>query len=294
MNAHQVLTKHEKSDKLNICKEILEVLNTIILCISEYKDIDNLAEFVNGTSYNVIYDIEACIDADAAFVITDSRDTANRAKEKHMGFAAYLNELSKEESFPDALYCVETISDISDETLNRMYLRFMELPWIICETERTIIREITLNDIDDLYRIYSNGETNRYIENLYENREDEIEFTKAYIQNQYRFYEYGMWVIIEKSTGKLIGRAGLSDREGYDTTEIGFVFDRNCWGKGYAYEVCRRIMDYARDELNMEKLISFTYHENERAKNLLERLSFSYVGEREINLGMYSMFTVAL
>lgn len=270
------------------------MLKTVILCVSEYKDFDDVSSFAKNTSYDVIYDIEECPDEDYAFLITDSRNIANRAKEKGIGFAAYLNDVSREESFPDALYCVETISDIPDESLNRMYLRAMNMPWTICETERTVIREITVYDLDELYRIYNDNETNRFIENLYENREEELEFTKAYIQNQYRFYEYGMWVVIDKTSGKLIGRAGLSDRDGYNTTEIGFVFDRMYWGKGYAYEVCSRIMEYAKEELNMTKLLSFTYHENERAKHLLERLSFSYVGEREINLGMYSMYEAKL
>ena len=47
-----------------------------------------------------------------------------------------------------------------------------------------------------------------YMEGLYE-YEEELEYQKAYIENMYRFYGYGIWLVFEKKTGTLIGRAGV-------------------------------------------------------------------------------------
>lgn len=266
------------------------MLKTIVLEISEYREKDDSLSFIEQSSYEMETDIEKVSDPYSAFLITDSRNCANRAKEKRIGFAVYLNSNSEALDFSDALYCVENICELSDAAVERMYLRYIGLPWTILETKRCIVREITVDDLDDLYRIYADEETSRYIEKLYENKDDEIAFTKAYIANQYRFYEYGMWVVIDKETSTLIGRAGITDREGFENTELGFIFDKSKWGQGYAYEVCSAIIDYAKDNLLIEKLNSFTMPDNKRAKALLNRLNFQYVGDKEIDSGLFCMF----
>lgn len=256
-----------------------EMLDTVIIEINKYKEADSLADLIKGTAYDVLTDIEEVANPLNAFVLTDSRDKANRAKEKGIGFALYLNGENSYNDFPDALYCIESINDIEDKTLNRMYLRYIGEPWTIITTDRCIVREIKVEDVDDLYAIYEDEETSKYIEPLYEDKNDEIEFTKAYISNQYRFYEYGMWVVLDRETNKLIGRAGVTVRDGFDIPEIGFIFEKSYWGKGYAYEVMMGIMQYVKEEFGMESLISFTKPENERAKKFLEKLGFIGLGQ---------------
>lgn len=268
------------------------MLKTVILIIDKLNKCDSGLE---SRRYNIVSNFDEFTgEKDEAFLITDSRRACDIASKKGIGFALYLTESGNSESFPDALYCIENLSEMSDEIIERMQLRSLNRPWTILTTKRCIVREITLDDIDDLYKIYSDEETKLYIEDLYPDKAEEIEFTREYILNQYRFYEYGIWVVIEKSTNKLIGRAGLSDRDGYDTTEIGFIFDRNYWGQGYAYEVCSAITEYAKEELMMEKLISFTKKENLRSIHLLERLGFSFSETKNLELGCFNMYVKKL
>lgn len=142
-------------------------------------------------------------------------------------------------------------------------------------TDRLIIREITLDDIDELYDIYADEEVTKYIDNLYENREDEIEFTKAYIKNMYGFYEYGMW-IVQKKDGKVIGRAGISNREvdGESELEIGYLIGKPYQRRGYGYEAVSAIVNYAFDELEAEKLNCFIREGNHTSEKFAERLGF--------------------
>lgn len=264
------------------------MLKTVILIIEKLNENDL---GLKSDRFNIAYGFDEFIgDKEEAFLITDSRRACDIASKKGIGFALYLTESGNSESFPDALYCIENLSEMNDDIIERMQLRAHNKPWTILTTARCIVREITLDDIDDLYNIYSDEDTKRYIEDLYPNKEEEIEFTREYILNQYRFYEYGIWVVIEKSSGKLIGRAGLSDRDGYDTTEIGFIFDKKYWGQGYAYEVCSAITKYAKEELLMEKLISFTKKENLRSIRLLERLGFSFLESKNLELGSFNMY----
>lgn len=271
------------------------MLNTLIIDVSEFNKEDDINAFTNATCYKIICSFEQFSgNVDEVFMITDSRNNADKAKEKGIGFAVYLNSNSSEESFTDALYCVERISDTSDEVIHRMFLRYKGLPWAIFETDRCIVREITLDDIDDLYVLYSDSETKQYIEDLYAEKVQEITFTKEYIANQYRFFEYGIWVVIDKATEQLIGRAGLSDRAGFSSVELGFIFRKDYWGKGYAYEVCSEILRYAKKTLAFDRIISFTMDENKRAIDLLDRLDFEYVGMEHIDLGEFRMYSIDL
>ena len=74
------------------------------------------------------------------------------------------------------------------------------------------MRELELSDLDALFSMYAEPGMTDYMEGLYE-YEEELEYQKAYIENMYRFYGYGMWLVFEKKTGTLIGRAGVEHRE---------------------------------------------------------------------------------
>ena len=267
------------------------MLNTLIIDIKEYSVSDSVDLFVKNSGYQILFSLYGYSgDSLKAFVITDSRTVADEASMRGIGFTVYLNDTNREESFKDSLYCIESIKDMSDDYFYKTYQRYVNEPWTIFETDELLVREMTVDDIDALYELYSDADVKMYTDDLYEDKEKEIEFIRNYIAYQYRFYEYGFWLVFDKTTGELIGRCGLSDREGFDTTELGFVFAKKCWGKGIAYNVCMKILEYAKDNLEMEKLLSFTKEENVRAKKLLERLEFVYVGEVVIGTEKYLKF----
>lgn len=272
-------------------------LKTLILDIEKYNATDYVDDFVNATSFNVVLGIDNYLQdsiENAAFLVTDNRYAADKALKNDIGIAVYINGENNAADFSEALYCIEEMRDMSDVNLERMYNRFIEKPWDIVETERCIVREITLDDIDGLYEIYSDEETKRYIEDLYEDREEEERFTKDYIANQYRFYEYGLWAVVYRETGRLIGRAGLFMRENQEYPELGFVFDRTCWGKGIAYEVLLAILKYARDELYMNEICAHTDHNNTRSERILRKLGFEYTCEVEIDEKKYDRYVKSL
>ena len=57
-----------------------------------------------------------------------------------------------------------------------------------------------------------------------------------------------MWLVFSRETGKLIGRAGL------EHDELGYMIEPELWNQGYATEVCRFIIDYARENTDFEAL----------------------------------------
>jgi len=178
------------------------------------------------------------------------------------------------ENWPHSPYAISDPDDITDRDLLRIFQRIKGVPWIISETPRLIIRETTVNDVEDFYRIYSAKSITEYIENLFEDPDEELCYTKKYIDTIYKFYNYGLWTLVLKETGKVIGRAGLSPREDCDYPDLGFIIEEKYQNKGLAYEACLEIIKYAFTELEMTTLQSRANPENIKSIGLLNKLGF--------------------
>ena len=187
----------------------------------------------------------------------------------------------------DFPYVLEHLEEIPDAYLDKLILRFEGKPWRILETERCCLREITVEDVDTLYEIYAHPSVTAYMENLYEDPDQERAYTKDYIKNHYGFYEFGMWIIEEKHTGKIIGRAGLDMIAKKENPQLGFVVRRECQRKGYAYEVCRAILSYAHEELGFDTVEATCHACNLASVNLLCKLGFSCANQT-LNAGNFN------
>lgn len=149
------------------------------------------------------------------------------------------------------------------------------------DTARLYLREQTEEDLERLYQIYSSENITRYMEGLYDDREEELEFTRAYIENMYKFYGYGIWLVCLKENDEVIGRAGLSNRQvdGVNELELGYVIDEKYQGCGYAYEACTAVCEFAKEWLYVEKLVCFIEKKNIPSVRLAEKLGFYLVTE---------------
>lgn len=177
---------------------------------------------------------------------------------------------------------VEGWGEVDFYFLERIYQRKHGIPWRVIETKRCYLREMTLADLDELYEMYEEPSITEYMEPLYE-REQEEEYTKAYIANMYRFYGYGMWLIRDRYNDTLIGRAGLNNLEldGESMLEMGYAIKVSYQRKRYAYEVCEAIIDYAKYAgLGYDRLYCFVREGNRASIALLECLEFQFIGRR--------------
>ncbi len=190
-------------------------------------------------------------------------------------FPSYASEI-----YSGAQCIIEGFDEITPDFLEKMYQRKRGIPWTILETERTVIRELSLNDIDALFLLYGDPEIQRFIPPLMPTKEEETEFQKAYIEKMYGFFGYGFWNIIDRESGRLIGRAGISNRRGFDIPELGYLLDKEHRGRGIAYEVCTSVIAYAERILGIEELNAFIQNENLPSIRLAEKIGFRDAGER--------------
>lgn len=186
-------------------------------------------------------------------------------------------------------YAVESLAELDIEYLERVRGRYNHIPWDIGETERCLIRELSLSDLPALYELYDKPGMTDYVEPLYD-YETELEYQKAYIENMYGFYEYGMWLVFSKKTGKLIGRAGL------EHNEMGYMIAPELWNRGYATEVCRFIIDYARENTDFEELYCRIDERNVASVRLAKKLGFVKNGQigNERNTGGLDRYVLSI
>ena len=88
-----------------------------------------------------------------------------------------------------------------------------------------------------------------------------------------------MWLVCRKESGEVIGRAGLEHRDYHGVTELemGYLIAPSEQRKGYATEICRAIMEYARENLDFPRINCLIHPDNVISKNFAERLGFSFL-----------------
>ena len=119
------------------------------------------------------------------------------------------------------------------------------------ETERMTVREFTIADLDDLQEILGDEETMAYSEPTY-TRERTAEFLR-----QFCVEKKGAVAAVLKATGRVIGYILFHELD-EGVYEMGWFFNRTCWGKGYALEACKAVVDHAFNQQNAHKIFAET------------------------------------
>ena len=149
------------------------------------------------------------------------------------------------------------------------------------KTDRLVIREMTKNDFDDYFRICHQPEVHPYVPHISDNYDIEYARFVSYIQMVYGFYGFGMWLVFDRKTGKLAGRAGIDIREidGRSCYEIGYIIAKEFRHKGYAHEVCSEIIMYAFGKLGFDELFAVMDRENTASVKTAEGLGFTRISD---------------
>ena len=142
---------------------------------------------------------------------------------------------------------------------------------MILETKRLYMREMTRSDFGSICRILQDEETMYAYEGAFS--DDEV---WEWIDRQVLRYQklgYGLWAVILKESGELIGQCGLTMQQWKDSEvlEIGYLFRREYWHKGYATEAARACKRYAFDELGAEEVCSIIRDTNTASQKVALR-----------------------
>jgi [ribosomal protein S5]-alanine N-acetyltransferase len=141
----------------------------------------------------------------------------------------------------------------------------------ILETSRLLLREFGRDDANALALVISDPETMRF----YPAPLDRAGVERWIERNLQRYAQYGhgLWGMVLKSTGELVGDCGLTFQkvEGVDELEIGYHVRRDLWQQGLATEAARACRDYGFGRLSAERIVSLIRPENIPSRRVAEK-----------------------
>lgn len=145
----------------------------------------------------------------------------------------------------------------------------------LIETPRLYLREFELSDARDMFELNSDKEVIKYTGDDHFSLESEaLNFIKNY--DHYKTHGFGRWAVILKENNKFIGWNGLKLNEDNDI-DIGFRFFKEYWGRGFASESAKAVLDYGLNVLKIEYIVGRAAPENIASVRVLEKLGMKFI-----------------
>ena len=138
-------------------------------------------------------------------------------------------------------------------------------------TDRLILRPITADDFEAHARITADPDVMRYIHDGPLTRTQAWWNIARYV-GHWQMRGYGMRAVIERASGEVIGHMGFLNPEGGRGFELGWALARRAWGKGYALEGTRALVDHAFTQLGQKHIVCVINAENRPSIAVAERL----------------------
>lgn len=141
----------------------------------------------------------------------------------------------------------------------------------ILETERLYLREMTQDDFLSLCNILQDEVTMYAYEGAFTDAEAQEWLDRQ--MARYRKWGFGLWAVILKKTDAMIGQCGLTMQPWKDeeALEVGYLFERSYWHKGYATEAAKACKRYAFDTLKADEVCSIIRDTNTASRNVAVR-----------------------
>lgn len=147
------------------------------------------------------------------------------------------------------------------------------------ETERLILKNISMEDREFIFSQFSNDAVNKYLFDAepLKDIQGADEIIDFYIQPEPRLQH--RWIVIRKSDGIKMGTCGFhcwNHKE--NKVDIGYDLEEGFWGMGYMQEAIGEIIDFARENMVIKEIDACIYIDNKKSINLVEKLGFVLSG----------------
>jgi RimJ/RimL family protein N-acetyltransferase len=146
----------------------------------------------------------------------------------------------------------------------------------LLETKRLILRRFTEADFDELTALDSDPEVTRFITGGLP--EFDAGMLKAWLGQYERWPAYGTFAAVERSNDRFLGWFHLRPEEGQDDEpELGYRLSRAAWGKGYATEGSRALIDKAFTDLGATRVWAGALAVHSASRRVMEKSGLRFV-----------------
>lgn len=156
------------------------------------------------------------------------------------------------------------------------------------QTKRFVLRPLEKTDHAALWRVFGDAETMVFYPEPYTPAKVDALIRRN--RKRYDRYGYGLFAVIEKDSGALVGDCGITiqDIQGKNQYELGYHILKEKWGQGYAPEAAEAVKEYGFQELGLKRLYSYmasNHHQSRRvAEKIGMRLETQYLNPRNQNV----------
>jgi [ribosomal protein S5]-alanine N-acetyltransferase len=148
---------------------------------------------------------------------------------------------------------------------------------IVLETDRLVLRHLTLNDAPFIMELLNDPSFLRFIGDRGVRSQQDA---RQYILNgpiaSYKKHGFGLWLAFLKETGDPIGICGLLKRDALPQPDVGFAFLPAFWRQGYAFESASAVLSYGRDKLGLKRILAITSPDNKASIGALEKMGMKF------------------
>lgn len=144
----------------------------------------------------------------------------------------------------------------------------------VLETERLILRPVTLNDAKDMYEYAGDEETTRYVFPTHQSLQD----TKEGIATYFMSAPLGKFAIELRQSGKLIGTIDLRVEEALRKGELGYALNKAYWGQGLVPEAAMEILSLGFDRLGLVSIQALHDGNNPNSGRVMEKIGMKKIG----------------
>jgi RimJ/RimL family protein N-acetyltransferase len=149
-------------------------------------------------------------------------------------------------------------------------------------TDRLLLRMLEESDFEEYSAIHTDAEVTRFTARAHLDRMGAWRHM-AMIVGHWHLRGFGMWGVFERESGRLVGRVGFHQPDGWPAFELGWTMGRLSWGKGYAPEAARACLDHAFDVMKRDHVISLIDPLNVNSIRVAEKIGETLEGEAEVD-----------
>jgi len=161
------------------------------------------------------------------------------------------------------------------------------------ETNRLMLRPITADDIDSLFEFFKDPKTMKYLPGT--KTRHQVKEWISLVLDSYQNYSYGPFAVINKESGDFTGYCGLylqKDVDGADEVEILYGLIKRFWGKGFAVEAGKKVHEYGKNMLKINRFISIIHPDNKNSAKVAEKVGMTFEKQAVVWRRQYDIYSV--
>jgi RimJ/RimL family protein N-acetyltransferase len=151
------------------------------------------------------------------------------------------------------------------------------------ETPRLSLDLLTEDDADFILALLNEPSFLRFIGDRGVRTADDA---RRYIREgpvaSYERHGFGLYLVRLREDGRPLGMCGLLKRDTLDDVDIGFAFSPEFWGNGYARESASAVVNHARQDFALSRLVAIVSPDNQASIAVLEALGFRFEEARQL------------